>query len=137
VRVADLLSRMTYEEKAASLDTSNPAVERLGVASMQGGECTHGVAGGCGAAAPGSTGCPTSFPSGPSLGATFDVEVWAQVGHTIGREARGLNNQATPVNPPEEGEVGAVPGLSKGKSGIVSTMHTKHSAVPCGFSEPF
>ena len=64
VRVADLLSRMTFEEKAASLDTSNPAIERLGLASMQGGECTHGVATGCGTAAPDSTGCPTSFPSG-------------------------------------------------------------------------
>jgi hypothetical protein len=41
-RVADLLPRMTYEEKAASLDTGNPAIERLGIASMSGGECTHG-----------------------------------------------------------------------------------------------
>ena len=30
-----LRSRMTYVEKAASLDTSNPGIERLGVASMQ------------------------------------------------------------------------------------------------------
>ena len=34
-RVADLLSRMTYEEKSAALDTGNPAVFRLGVPSMQ------------------------------------------------------------------------------------------------------
>ena len=74
---------------------------------------------------PGSTCKPPSFPSGPSLGATFDVEVWAQVGQTIGHEARGLNNQAMPVNPPEGGEVGAVPGLSPGKSGIVSTPSTQ------------
>jgi hypothetical protein len=123
-RVQDLLSRMTYEEKAASLDTSNPAIERLGVASMQGGECTHGVAGGCGAAAAGSTGCPTSFPSGPSLGATFDTDLWSKVGQTIGREARALNNQAIPVPDAdgvggEGGPLRGVPGLPpNGKSGI-------------------
>lgn len=119
-RVKDLLTRMTYEEKAASLDTGNPAIERLGVASMQGGECTHGVAGGCGAAAAGSTGCPTSFPSGPALGATFDKEIWAQVGQTIGREARALNNQAIPDPDSAAAETSkGVPGLPpNGKSGI-------------------
>lgn len=116
VRVADLLSRMTYQEKAASLDTSNPAIERLGVASMQGGECTHGVAGGCGAASPGSTGCPTSFPSGTGLGATFDTDLWFAIGATIGTEARALNNQAYTE---AGGRVGAVPGLPpNGKSGL-------------------
>ena len=121
VRVADLLSRMTYEEKAASLDTGNPAIERLGVASMQGGECTHGVAGGCGAAAPGSTGCPTSFPCGTGLGATFDTDLWTKVGQTIGREARALNNQAVPSAAAAgagAADARAVPGLHKGKSGI-------------------
>ena len=29
LRVKDLLSRLTYEEKAASLDTSNPGTKRL------------------------------------------------------------------------------------------------------------
>ncbi len=117
VRVADLLSRMTYEEKSASLDTSNPAIERLGVASMQGGECTHGVATGCGTAAPGSTGCPTSFPSGTAMGATFDRDLWTAVGSTIGTEARALNNQAYPDSSNSDAEV--VPGLPPtGHSGI-------------------
>lgn len=119
-RVKDLLTRMTYEEKAASLDTGNPAIERLGVASMQGGECTHGVAGGCGVAAAGSTGCPTSFPSGPALGATFDKDIWSKVGQTIGREARALNNQAIPDPDSAAAETSkGVPGLPpNGKSGI-------------------
>ena len=104
---------MTYAEKAASLDTSNPAIERLGVAAMLGGECTHGVACGCGATVNGNTGCPTSFPSGPGLGASFDTELWTQGGRAIGVEARALNNQAIP------NALGGVPGLPPhGVSGL-------------------
>ena len=69
-RVKDLLSRMTYKEKCAALDTGNPAIERLGVISMQGGESTHGVASGCGESSANSSGCPTSFPTGTGLGAS-------------------------------------------------------------------
>ena len=60
-RLSDLVSRMTYEEKCASLDTSNPAVPRLGLPSMSGGESTHGISSGCGKpSGPNSTGwCPT------------------------------------------------------------------------------
>lgn len=93
-RLDNLLSLMTLFEKAMSLDTSNPAIPRLGVPSMQSGESTHGIATGCGS--PGSdqsTGCPTSFPSGTGLGATFDKDLWKEVGAVIGTEARGLNNQ--------------------------------------------
>ena len=114
---------MTYEEKSSSLDTGNPAIERLGLASMSGGECTHGVATGCGAAAPGSTGCPTSFPSGPGLGATFDRDLWALIGDTIGTEARALNNQAIPSGTDLAARAAGVPGLPpNGKSGLVSSV---------------
>jgi beta-glucosidase-like glycosyl hydrolase len=85
---------MTYAEKSAALDASNPAVERLGLPSMTGGESTHGVNSGCGKKLNGSTGCPTTFPSGVGLGASFDRQLWREIGHTIGIEARGLNNQA-------------------------------------------
>ena len=119
-RVSDLLSRMTYAEKSMALDTSNPAIERLGLPSMQGGESTHGVASGCGTKGTkfaGTTGCPTSFPTGPGLGASFDRALWRKVGRTIGTEARGLNNQAFE----EDGDVGVggVPGIpTNGKSGL-------------------
>ena len=36
------------------------------------------------------------LPVGVGLGATFDREVWSSVGHIIGQEARGLNNQGDP-----------------------------------------
>ena len=52
------------------------------------------MGGGCGKPAwPNSTGCPTTFPAGPGLGATFDRDLWGKIGDRIGREARGLNNQ--------------------------------------------
>ena len=103
-----------------ALDTSNPAIERLGLPSMQGGESTHGVASGCGTKGTkfeGTTGCPTSFPTGPGLGASFDRALWRKVGRTIGTEARGLNNQAIKG----DGDVGSggVPGIpTNGKSGL-------------------
>jgi len=92
-RLRDILARMTPEEKAAALDTANPAVPRLGLPSLPGGEALHGVASGCGAAVNGSTGCPTSFPSPIALGATFDTELYRAIGAAIGMEARALNNQ--------------------------------------------
>jgi hypothetical protein len=92
-RLDDLISRMTYQEKTAALDTKNPPIPRLGVPSLRSGESTHGVSSGCGAASANSTGCPTSFPGGPGMGASFDRDLWAAIGGVIGREARGLNNQ--------------------------------------------
>lgn len=108
-RLRDLLQRMTYEEKCAALDTSNPPIDRLGVASMTSSESTHGVMTGCGRpSGPNSTGCPTSFPSGTGLGASFNRDLWSLVGRIIGTEARGLNNQANVT------ALGAVPGLPTG-----------------------
>ena len=94
-RVADLLAHMTTLEKTQSLDSiGNPRIDRLGVPTLPGGEGLHGVASGCGAvSSPASTGCPTSFPSPPAMGSSFDKELWAQVGQTIGTEARALYNQ--------------------------------------------
>jgi hypothetical protein len=92
-RVADLVSRMTDQEKALSLDTSNPTIPRLGVPSMPSGEGLHGVVSGCGVGVNGSTGCPTSFPCPMALGATFDTSLYQQIGAIIGSEARVLNAQ--------------------------------------------
>jgi hypothetical protein len=92
-RIADLVSRLTPGEKAASLDSSVPAIPRLGVLSMHSGEALHGAATGClppALVAPNSTGCPTSFPAPVALGATFDVDLIRAVGGAIGREARAL-----------------------------------------------
>ena len=92
-RVADLVARMSPAEKAAALDSGVPAIARLGVPSMHSGEALHGALTGClGAPAPGSTGCPTSFPCPTALGAAFDEALWTQVGLAIGTETRALYN---------------------------------------------
>jgi hypothetical protein len=72
-RLDDILARLSPKEKCASLDTSNPAVVRLGLPQLQVGEGLHGVASACGSASArtGGTGCPTSFPCPTALGATF------------------------------------------------------------------
>jgi hypothetical protein len=95
-RLDNLLGLATCAEKAAVLTSSGAAIPRLGVPKLGAAEDTHGVGGGCmpaARAANGSTGCPTTFPNGPGLGATFDRELWTRIGATIGQEARGLNNQ--------------------------------------------
>jgi beta-D-xylosidase 4 len=92
-RVADLVGRMTVAEMAAAMDSGVPAIPRLGVPTMHSGEALHGAACGCAAApAPGSTGCPTSFPAPIALGAAMDPELWQSVGLAIGTEARALAN---------------------------------------------
>lgn len=82
---------MTPEEKSSNL---RHGVPRLGVPPWAAQEDTHGV--GCPCLtnpAENSTGCPTTFPNGPSLGASFDRSLWTEIGQTIGLEARGLTNQ--------------------------------------------
>eukprot|EP01062_Namystynia_karyoxenos_P069458 TRINITY_DN64953_c0_g1_i1.p1 TRINITY_DN64953_c0_g1~~TRINITY_DN64953_c0_g1_i1.p1 ORF type:complete len:899 (+),score=303.63 TRINITY_DN64953_c0_g1_i1:73-2769(+) len=92
-RVADLMGRMTSEEKIAQLQSSPPGVLRLGLPPNRFNEALHGVVVNCGTAAPGSTGCPTSFPHALLLSASFNRTLWHSVGSTISTEARALNNQ--------------------------------------------
>eukprot|EP01043_Picozoa_sp_COSAG02_P035934 COSAG02_NODE_2604_length_8443_cov_6.439593_6_plen_293_part_00 len=94
-RLDDLLSRATCAEKSQAVTSSGASIERLGVPLLGAAEDTHGVVDGCipsGLTAPNSTGCPTTFSNGPGLGATFDRALWREIGETMGREARGLNN---------------------------------------------
>ena len=98
VRLNDLVGRATCLEKAAAVTSQGAAIPRLGVPRLGSAEDTHGVGGGCIPVAQrdpnsNSTGCPTTFPAGPGLGATFDRGLWRAVGAAIGTEARGLNNE--------------------------------------------
>ena len=97
-RLDDLLAKLTCAEKAAAVTSAGAAVPRLGVPRLGSAEDTHGVGGSCIPAAQrvansSSTGCPTTFPAGPGLGASFDRALWRAVGAAIGVEARGLNNE--------------------------------------------
>lgn len=92
-RVQDLISRMYVGEKISMLDNSNGGVPRLGVPPLPFAECLHGVLSGCGQAVDGSTGCPTSFPSGLGIGAGFNVTMPNSMAQIISTEARSLHNQ--------------------------------------------
>jgi beta-glucosidase-like glycosyl hydrolase len=92
-RAKDLVARMTIADKASNLQNGNPGVPRLGVPPLPFSEALHGVVSGCGTAATGSTGCPTSFPHLTVLGSTFNRTLWQAVGGVISTEARALHNQ--------------------------------------------
>ena len=128
VRVADLVGRMTPEEKTAALDSSVPAIPRLGVPSMNSGEALHGAATGCLPAVGDSTGCPTSFPAPIALGASFDDTLWQDVGLAIGFEARALYNAhigavwlfAPNINPARDGRWGRTQEVPSEDAGVCS-----------------
>lgn len=79
-RAADLVSRMTLEEKVSQLGHNAPAISRLGVSKYNyWREALHGVA---------RNGKATSFPSALSMSNTWDRELFAEEGDVIGTEAR-------------------------------------------------
>ena len=95
-RIDDLVGFIGVGEKAQLLsadERTNGGIGRLAVPAYTYGECLHGVRSSCGTAAPGSTGCPTSFPNPLGMAATFNRSLWSIVGDVIGTEGRALANQ--------------------------------------------
>ncbi|MCW3846035.1 glycoside hydrolase family 3 C-terminal domain-containing protein [Sphingomonas sp. LB-2] len=79
-RAADLVSRMTLEEKASQLVNDAPAIPRLGIREYNWwNEGLHGVA---------AAGYATVFPQAIGLAATFDVPHIGQVANLISIEFR-------------------------------------------------
>jgi beta-glucosidase len=86
VRVNDLVSRMTLEEKASQLVNEARAIPRLQVPEYDWwSEALHGVA---------RAGTATVFPEPVGLAATFDTPLVHAMGVAIGTEARAKHNQA-------------------------------------------
>eukprot|EP00040_Diaphanoeca_grandis_P037541 m.245586 g.245586 ORF g.245586 m.245586 type:complete len:1015 (+) comp33837_c3_seq28:144-3188(+) len=102
-RLDDLVARATCAEKALVMTSNGSPIPRLGVPMLGSAEDTHGVDVNCIPqsnlpAGYNATGCATTFPNGPGLGASFNRKLWTQIGATIGREARGMNNmRASPL----------------------------------------
>jgi beta-glucosidase len=85
-RVADLVSRLTLEEKAEQMMNNAPGVTRLGVLPYSWwNESLHGVA---------RTGRATVFPQNIGLGATFDEDLIKRIGVAISDEAWAKYNIA-------------------------------------------
>lgn len=85
-RIADLLSRLTLEEKAVQLASSYPnGNARLGIPQLVAGEALHGV---CLPEA-------TCFPQAIGLAATWDTTLMEDTAAIIAREARALGMHQT------------------------------------------
>lgn len=87
-RAADLVSRMTSEEKQSLLGNSMAAVPRLGINVYNvWGEALHGVVGMFNP----NAGAATSFPGSASLGSAWDPSLMELETSVISDEARGFN----------------------------------------------
>ncbi|KPK01463.1 MAG: hypothetical protein AMS20_13550 [Gemmatimonas sp. SG8_28] len=85
-RVADLLGRMTLEEKVSQLTHESAAIERLGIPAYDWwNEGLHGVA---------RAGRATVFPQAIGLAATWDTSLMFRVATAISDEARAKYHDA-------------------------------------------
>jgi beta-glucosidase len=85
-RAADLVARMTLEEKVSQLQNEAPGVVRLGVPPYDWwNEALHGVA---------RAGPATVFPQAIGLAATFDPKLMAEEATAISDEARAKHAEA-------------------------------------------
>ena len=83
-RVADLLSRLTLQEKIAQMYDKAPAIERLNIPRYEWwNEALHGVA---------RAGEATVFPQAIGLAASFDEELVLGVSRAIATEARAKHH---------------------------------------------
>jgi beta-glucosidase len=100
-RAADLVSRMTLEEKVLQMQNSAPAIPRLGVPVYNWwNEALHGVA----------QRRATVFPEPIGLGASFDSELVGRMADVISTEARAKFHEAMRQPPVTEVAPGAAPG---------------------------
>lgn len=88
-RSADLVSRLTLEEKQSLLGNSMAPIPRLGIKSYNvWSEALHGILGG---ANPGAgLEAPTSFPNSVALGSAWDPDLMQREASAIADEARAI-----------------------------------------------
>ena len=85
-RAADLVSRMTLEEKVSQMQNAAPAIPRLGIPAYDWwNEALHGVA---------RAGQATVFPQAIGLAATWDTGLLHRIADVISTEARAKYNDA-------------------------------------------
>jgi len=150
-RAADLVSRLTLEEKESLIGNSMPAVPRLGINAFNvWSEALHGVMGRFNVGA--GAGSPTSFPNSVALGSSWDPSLMQRETSAISDEARALNSPVItgltywspvvePIRDPRWGRTGESFGedpflVSQIAGGFVRGMMgndaTYLKTVPCG-----
>ena len=83
-RAEELAGRMTVEEKISQMRYDAPAIDRLGIPAYNWwGEALHGVA---------RAGQATSFPQAIGMAATFDEDLFGEIGDVISVEGRAKYN---------------------------------------------
>ena len=82
-RVADLVGRLTLEEKGTVLNHNGPDVDRIGLRSDKWNQCLHGVV---------WTRPTTMFPVSIAMAATWDTNLVHQESIAISDEARAIYN---------------------------------------------
>ena len=83
-RAEELVAKMTVEEKVSQMRYDAPAIERLGIPAYNWwGEALHGVA---------RAGQATSFPQAIGMAASFDEELFGEIGDVISVEGRAKYN---------------------------------------------
>ena len=93
-RVADLISRLTLEQKIANRYDLEQANADLGLDIFNWHqEGLHGLSGMCFQKDNNTAArCPTVFAAPPALGASWNTSLLAAIGDAIGTEARAYNN---------------------------------------------
>ena len=148
-RAADLVSRMTLEEKQSQLGNTMPPIPRLGINKYDvWGEALHGVMG----RNNNSGMTATSFPNSVAVGSTWDPELIKRETSVIADEARGFNHDliftltywspvVEPARDPRWGRTAETFGedpflvsmISSGFiQGLMGDDPTYLKAVPCG-----
>lgn len=82
-RVADLVGRMTLEEKAIALNHNGPDIERVGLRGDKWNQCLHGVW---------WNEPSTMYPVPIAMAATWNMPLIHEVATAISDEARAINN---------------------------------------------
>jgi beta-glucosidase len=105
-RAADLVARMTLEEKVLQMQSTAPAIPRLGVRAYNWwNEALHGVA----------QGRATVFPQAIALAATWDTDLMLRIADVISTEARAKYNDALTRPPPSGPDaLATLPGRTAG-----------------------
>jgi beta-glucosidase len=105
-RAADLVARMTLEEKVLQMQSTAPAIPRLGVPAYNWwNEALHGVV----------QGRATVFPQAIALAATWDTALMQRVADVISTEARAKYHDAQTRPPPTGPEaLATLPGRTAG-----------------------
>ena len=104
-RATDIVSRMALEEKVLLMQSTAPAIPRLGAAYNWWNEALHGVA----------QGRATVFPQAIGLAATWDADLMYRVADIISTEARAKYNDAL-IHPAPSGPdaLAILPGRTAG-----------------------